>query len=285
MAWHGIDGGSSSNMATKTKYADHFSLNCVAEQLNGFQIPEGPFDPQGPWRHEYGVYTLAGQGHRSGTLRVERYKAEGATYRLEVELTRRLAGGNRQWQRGTIRCLDRDWPLPVSWTFESQLRTPAGDVLPDTTLKKTARIDDGSVRVMGPGRERRIEVTEPFTVNWCLFDYLQRMPSDAEPLSFLMLDHYDQPKPNQWLVYRKSTEVLVGVRRAQRRKWEELEKGRIRKTYWEPVGGAYHRLHAFEQTGWGIVPWVYWRDDVGRLLFAISGLESYILDSFADEEA
>ena len=46
------------------------------------------------------------------------------------------------------------------------------------------------------------------------------------------------------------------------------------------LAGQPVRLHAYDHLGEGIVPWIYWVDDRGRLLLAVSGLEAYLLDSF-----
>jgi len=68
-----------------------------------------------------------------------------------------------------------------------------------------------------------------------------------------MLDHFDQVKPGQSISYRTTIDVMLG--------------------------GRAVRLHGFDHLGEGIVPWVYWVDDQGRLLFAVSGLAGYLLNA------
>ena len=103
--------------------------------------------------------------------------------------------------------------------------------------------------------QRQIPAPGAYAVNWALFEAVGRLPREEfEPLRFTMLDHFDQLKPGQVLSYRETADVSLG--------------------------GRSVRLHAYDHLGEGIVPWIYWVDDEGRLLFAVSGLEAYLLDSF-----
>jgi len=74
---------------------------------------------------------------------------------------------------------------------------------------------------------------------------------------------------------------MLGQREVRKQRWVQLEKGRIRKTYMAKEGGRDVRLHAYSQVGRGIVPWVYWVDEQGRLLFIVAGLEGYVLNAQA----
>jgi hypothetical protein len=98
-----------------------------------------------------------------------------------------------------------------------------------------------------------------------------------------MLDHLDEPKPNQSLSYRETADVLLSGRHLTKRRAAHLDKRQARKPARSLRGTQPVRLHAFEQLGDGIVPWIYWVDDRGRLLVAVSGLEAYILESTGEE--
>jgi len=41
------------------------------------------------------------------------------------------------------------------------------------------------------------------------------------------------------------------------------------------------RLHSFEQTGDGILPYSYWLDDQHRLLLAVGGVRTFVWDPSA----
>ena len=148
---------------------------------------------------------------------------------------------------------------PERWTFSSQIaRGPGGGqgLVEGTRIEQSATAVDGGVEIRGGASVRRLAVERPFAINWALFVAVGRLPREPfDPIRFTMLDHFDQVKPNQTLSYRESVDVLLAGR---------------------PV-----RLHAYDHLGEGIVPWIDWVDDAGRLLFAVSGLEAYLLDSFA----
>ena len=108
--------------------------------------------------------------------------------------------------------------------------------------------------------ERTMPAPERLTSNWSLLDALQRLAADdTQPLTFDMLEELDLLKPNQRLVRRHATEVeLAG----------------------QPV-----RLEGFEQTGRGILPYAYWRDDQSRLLLAVGGMRACLWDASVLSEA
>ncbi|HUT13007.1 MAG TPA: hypothetical protein VMY42_21100 [Thermoguttaceae bacterium] len=229
---------------------DEFPLNTMGPVLGRFSPPPPQFDPTGPWENAYGVYTLIGTS-RVGTLRLERKVNAGGRVTLDVRYEKGLTEG-RQEVVGSMQ-LAGDGPLstPVAWTFQSQVFDAAGDPVPYTRLKKSAMAGSDAIEIRDPRQTRRLPVRGPYTLNWALFDAVGRLPREkTEPLNFTLIDHFDQLKPNQTLSFRKTTTVTVA--------------------------GNPLRLHAYDQIGEGIVPWVYWVDNQGRLLLAVSGLEGYV---------
>ena len=156
-----------------------------------------------------------------------------------------------QYVRGTIRCRADALASPVSWRFSSETRRGGGAVLPRTPLEKSGKIAEERIVIAEEGKTRQITLGPDIAVNWALFDAVQRLKRETfEPIRFTMLDHFDQVKAGQVLSYRGAIEVAFG--------------------------GGTIRLHGFDELGEGIVPWVYWVDEQGRLLFAVSGIEGYI---------
>jgi hypothetical protein len=235
-----------------------FTLNVVAPHLEGFRPPEGPHNPQGDWTLAYGVYTLGsirGHGGRIGKLTVRREATGDGGAVVGIDYQKRVNPGFSQSVVAEITCRGDVLGTPVRWTYASEIVDPAQGPLQHTTLKKSAAAKDGWVEIDDGRNRRRLSVGAPFTVNWALFEAVGRLPREPfDPVRFTMLDHFDQVKAGQVLSYRRSADVALGGR---------------------PV-----RLHAYDQLGEGIVPWIYWADERGRLLFAISGLEAYLVDSF-----
>ena len=242
-------------MATgASKLADHFSLSRLANILRAYRRAAGGFDAKGHWQTTYGVYTLARLAARVGKMRLTR-KADvgGAAIALDYEKT--APGGFRQKVVARMTCRADALATPTAWTFESNVVDGKGKPLKNTSLKKSARVRGEWIEITDGGGKssRRIALPGAYTINWAIFDVVQRLGREAfAPLRFTMIDHFDQVKPGQTLARRKTATVAVG--------------------------GKPLRLHACEQSGRGIVPWVYWVDDRRRLLFAVAGLEAYVLE-------
>lgn len=103
--------------------------------------------------------------------------------------------------------------------------------------------------------EHKLRAPNAFTGSWSLFDAVQRLPFEVDPIEFDMLDDLELMKPRQRLVAGPSIEVVLNGRKL--------------------------RLHSFEQIGEGILPYSYWLDDQHRLLIAVGGVRAFIWDPTA----
>jgi len=228
-------------------------LDIIARVLERFRPPRDRFDPNGPWQSAYGVYTLAGQGALAGKLRIERGAVSEDRFVLKMVYEKSLPGHLQQVE-AEIHCRNDELGTPVRWTLTSEIRDRAGNAIRNTKLKKSAVAEKGYIEIDDGRGKRQIDVESGCTTNWVLFDAVQRLPRRKfEPLRFTMLDHFDQVKAGQSISYRETIDVMLG--------------------------GRAVRLHGFDHLGEGIVPWVYWVDDLGRLLFAVSGLAGYLLNA------
>jgi len=263
----------------QTELTDHFSLNIVAPGLDGFLPPGGDFAPEGDWQASYGVYTLAGVCDRAGTLKLQRRAAANGRHVLRVSYEKTLPKGFVQKVAAKLDCETDALSTPRRWTYTTRIVSRSGESVPGTVLDKTAEAKNGAIEIAGGRHVRRVPVSGAYATNWALFEAVQRLPrGEFDPLHFTMFDDFDQVKPDQTLSFRKTADVVLGRKKVQEHQWQELEKGRIRKTTWAWTGGEPVRLHAYSQLGWGVVPWVYWVDDRGRLLFVVSGLEAYLME-------
>ena len=237
---------------------DLFTLNVVAPHLKRFRPPRGPHDPQGDWALEYGVYTLGsihGHGGRLGSLSVKRKATGGEGSTLGIEYEKRVNPDFVQKVVAEITCRGDRLATPTRWSYSAEIARRDEGTLEKTCLEKSGEAKGRQIEISDGQGVRRLAAPSSWTINWALFEAVPRLPREPfDPIRFALLDHFDQLKENQVLSYRQSTEVAIGE---------------------VPV-----RLHAYDHLGEGIVPWIYWVDEAGRLLFAVSGLEAYLLDPF-----
>jgi len=151
--------------------------------------------------------------------------------------------------------LAADSPLstPEDWSFVARVLDTEGRVIDNTQIKKSIRVQNGILTIDASSGQMTVPIRGDYTLNWALFDAVQRLPAESlDPIQFTLIDHFDQVKPNHTLSFRTNTDVTIR--------------------------GKPQTLRAYDQLGEGIVPWIWWVDQHGRLLVAVSGLEVYLLE-------
>jgi len=232
-----------------------YPLRSLLPALRQFEPPADDFDPAGSWERTWEVCALAGRApsvRSVGRLTLRR-DAGRETARLDVTYRKDLTGG-RQEVTGTLE-VPADAPLatPRRWSFRVRLLDAKGRAIPETTIARRAAVTDGRITLAGGAGTRTLEPAGPYTVNWCLFNAVQRLPgADTPARTFTLIDHFDQVKPETTLSFHKAMDVRV-------------------------AGGRTLLTRAYQQLGRGNVPWVYWTDEAGRLLWVVAGLEGYVL--------
>ncbi|NQT51265.1 hypothetical protein HQ576_04410 [bacterium] len=224
--------------------------------FEGFVPPAGPFDPMGTWAHTYYLWLVQRWGS-GGSLRLRRKPADDGGVHLDVDLTVAERTGCLRRARAALRCAADPLCTPRSWTLTTQILDLEGKPIAGTTVQEKGTLTKGQLTVAFDGRRRLERVPEPATSQWSLFDAVQRLPGPkTKPLAFAMLEEMDLVKPGQRLEFRET---------------KTLE-----------LGGTTLRLRGYQQLGRGILPWQYWVDEQGRLLFAFSGIRAYIHDPKAE---
>jgi len=244
--------------AATNQSLDNYPLCSLTSALKRFQAPRGAFDANGSWRQTYRVYTLAGRAPAAravGALTLRRRAGDDGAVTLTLDYVKQLVGGSQKVAAVLNTRTDEQLSGPSRWTFEARLLAADGKDLPQTRMKRSAALKNGVITIRDPVETRSIRVAGAHTVNWCLFDAVQRLARrPGPPIAFTLIDHFDEPKGAQSLAFRKEMTVAV-------------------------AGGRAVRTFAFDHVGDGIVPWVYWVDEAGRLLFVVAGLEGYVLES------
>lgn len=265
--------------ALKTIFPLNGLVNRPANRFPAFELPAGPFDPCGNWRLSYSVHMLRPDFVRRGTLRLSRLVKASGEIVLTVHVESTLTGQCREELRGEVYFNRDDLFTPCRWQYASRIVDSQGNALGMAGLSRSAVVKQDLVEFKDFKTVRRIPAPKPFTVNGCLFDVVQRRSIEAAKTDFALFDHFENYKPEQSLTFRKSVSVLLGGSEGlaldpnSEREGQRAEPGD--KEHGIPV-----RLHAFDHIGIGEIPWVYWVDEKGLLLFAVSGIQAYVFESY-----
>ncbi|OPZ07060.1 MAG: hypothetical protein BWZ10_02899 [candidate division BRC1 bacterium ADurb.BinA364] len=235
----------------------HFSLEMYQAFLEGRDFPQGPFDPAAPWKSEYDAFALVMNGPGKGApptgrLSLERLdSAVAGEFGFRVECDTKLGGGVTHSLRAEIRCAEDDLAAPLDWTIEASASGARGE-MPEFRLAERGALKNGQAEIATPGKIRSLPLAARATSDWTLFEALRRAPLDSPPpRAFDMLENLRLPKREQRMHALGETEA-------------DCANGRI-------------RLHGLRQTGEGVLPIHYWRDDWGRILLALGGCRAYAL--------
>lgn len=228
-----------------------FYLKSLAEQLKGFIPPQGAFEPGGAWKQSWRVFTMVEDGRSNGMVHIAREPQDGGRALLKINL-RFVAEQLTAFVMGAqVMCRADRLATPLNFVMNCRTQANTGQAVAGTELHKTGALRDGKWVV---GR-RGLALGGAHALNWGLFDAVQRLPRGAaEAQRFDLIKDFDELKPAQTLAWREALSVTLG--------------------------GAAVELEAWQLTGEGTLPTIYYRDPQGRLLFVVSGLEGYILDSF-----
>jgi hypothetical protein len=265
-----------------TQVTDHFALAHFERALQGFRPPAPDFDPAGAWVNCYDIWECSQGMAKLGALRIERTPLDGGRVKLDVTFRKTAKAGIMRAQM-SVECLADELSTPVRWQAQT-LSHDAGDApIEDTLIRETGELADGQLRVRIGQTTTPTPVTGPVALDWCLFDAVQRLPGEAlGPLSFTLVDRLSrQVKPDQRLTFRSAPTVELGGKRVWREEKQELERGTVYRPVTAREGAVPVALRTYDQTGWGILPIVYWVDASGRLLFVLSGLFGYVYNAEA----
>jgi len=264
---------------TTTTVADPFPLAHFERALEGFQPPTEAFDPQGAWVNAYDVWECSQGSRKIGALRIERTLLDAHRAVLGLRFRKGAAGGILRAEM-TLDCRTDALATPLRWQAETAVHDPQDALIADTRLSETGEVGERALRVKIGPLPVRIPVEGPCTFAGCLFDAVQRLPGEAMgPLEFTLIDRLNhQVKPGQRLAFRAAPTVELGGKRVWREEKQTLERGAVYRPVPAREGARDTKLRAYEQTGRGVVPTVYWVDARGRLLFALSGLIGYVLN-------
>jgi len=265
-----------------TQVEDRFPLTHFERALEGFQPPTEAFDPRGAWVNTYDVWECSQGERKLGVLRVERTPRGSDLARLDVRFRKNAAGGVLHAEM-SLECRTDALATPIRWQATTAVHDAQDTPIEDTRLTEGGEVGERALRVRVGGSRARTPFVPPGTFDWCLFDAVQRLPGvEMTPLEFTLLDRLNhQVKPGQRLACRAAHTIELGGRRVWREDKQVLERGAVYRPTPVREGAVTTALYAYDHTGRGTVPTVYWTDQRGRLFFVLSGLIGYVLSGEA----
>ena len=245
---------------------DDFPISTLGSYREKMVAPDGPFDAAGSWTQQFGIHSTGSGSSRAGTLVLSRrVRADGGVsiHVRHEKLHSGAVSANRFGRGQPRRVLEAVLQLPAEptrlssprqWSFQTQVFDEQGEAISDAGLKRRAAVRDGKLQIAtGTGPTRSYPLVGEYSVHWALFDAVSRLPRESfEPIRFTLVDHFDQIKPEQTLVFRRAIDSSIQDKTV--------------------------RLYGFDHTGRGIMPFTYWVDDQGRAVLVQSGLETYMLE-------
>lgn len=227
----------------------------LGARLDKWKPPAGPFEPAGAWTIEYSRQALipgndgTPRGGRSGSLTV-RHTAGAGGPRLNVVETIAV-GEDEMTTEADIVCGAGPLLTPQSWSLRVRWKTKRPAVVGELDQDRSGRVDGKEIVFVGT-RERRMPAPARWTSSWSLFAAIPALPFAAPAAAeFAMLEDLDLLKAGQRVDY-------VGEHAVE-------------------ADGRSLKLHVFEQTGRGILPWRWWLDSHHRVLLAAGGHRAYLI--------
>ena len=158
---------------------------------------------------------------------------------------------------GSVQCKNDSTITPEKWTVSSRIAlTDDGSAYAGTGLLNKGAAKNGTIKLKSSGKTiQKSYGSMPLSWKWGLPAVVQNMAKESElELQFAMLDEFDAIYQNQKIRFRKKVTLDCGS--------DRLIEFRV-----------------YELTGDGVIPTVYWVDNLNRTVFVISGMEAFILES------
>jgi hypothetical protein len=239
-----------------------FSLLKLEKLLSGYKFPFIDQFSTASFHSKYKLYNLYGDNALfSGEFSLKsELKDKGRQFDLNVW---RLANnGIRKRDQefmyfltGTVQCSAGPAFSPKKWNISSRIAlTGAGPAYGGTAVSNIGQAKSGVVRIKTPGQPiKKPYGPLPLSWKWGMPAVAQNMAetSTAE-LRFTVLDEFDAIHKSQTIKFRKKIPLDCG-------------------------DGRLIDFRVFELTGDGIIPTVYWVDNMHRTVFVVSGMEACVV--------
>ena len=256
--------GFSSLFGTGVNPAGELSILKLEKLLPTYLFPFIDRFSTGSFKLHYALYNLYGNNATHGgefsfdaTVSGEKREFKFTSSRLANNGIKESGQIFKYIVSGDVVCENIGTLSPTKWSIESKISlTENGAPFGGTGIVNKGEIKNGTVCLKtGTKKIRKPIGNIALSWKWGLIAVAQKMAEDSIiELQFALLDEFDTIFQNQKLKFRRKV---------------ALDCGNDRKIDFK----------IFELTGDGVLPTVYWVDNMNRTLFVISGMEAYILDN------
>ena len=244
-----------------------FSLLKIGKLLSGYHFPFVEKFSTDSFKSEFKLYNLYGENATfAGELALTSV-ADGATRNFNFSSWRLANNGVMNKDQiykyivtGNAICKNNPTFSPQRWNVSSKIALSNESIAyKDTGLYYSGIEANTQIVNDHQGKLIRKPIGPiPLSWKWGLIAVVQNMSKESlQELQFSLLDEFDAIYKNQKIRYRKTVTLDCG-------KGQTLD------------------FKVFELTGDGILPTVYWVDNLNRTVFVISGMEAFILKSETD---
>lgn len=254
--------GFSAMFSQGVKPSGAFSLLKLEKLLSGYNFPFVDNFSIDSFGAAYKLYNLYGENVAyAGTLSINA-AAKGKNRQLKFTVSRLANNGIKNQNQiykyivaGDVLCQNNATLSPLKWNISSKISlSNDGDALNGTGLKYEGEIKNEEITLKaGKKIIKKAIGSIPISWKWGLLAVVQKMAKESlQELQFSMLDEFDAIYKNQKLKFRKMVSLDCGNNRLI-------------------------DFKVFVLTGDGVIPTVYWVDNLNRCIFVISGMEAYVM--------
>lgn len=239
-----------------------FSLLKLELLLSGYQFPFVDHFSTVFFQSEYKLYNLYGDRAISAGGFLLRSEMKGKNRQFDFSNWRTAGNGIRNKNQkfeylvsGQVSCKPDLILSPEEWKVLSRITlSDHGPAYKSSGLENKGKVNKGEIVIKTPLRPvRKSFGTMPLSWKWGLIAVVQNMAErSADELQFSSLDEFDTIHANQGLRFRRKVKINCGNQRLI-------------------------DFKVFELTGDGVIPTVYWVDNLDRTVFVISGMEAFVL--------
>jgi hypothetical protein len=259
----GWSSGFSTMVTEGLKPTSEFSLLKLEKLLSGYLFPFIDKFSTNTFSSKYNLYNLygnnavfAGEFHMNSKIKEKSQWFNFLIWRLANNGIQKKDQKFRYTVSGDVMCKSDPTFSPENWNVSSRIAiSEDGGAFGGTELRKKGEINRGEISFhLGNKIIRKSTGTLPLSWKWGLVAVVQEMAKESlNELQFSTLDEFDNIYKNQKLRYRRKVALDCGK--------DQLIDFKV-----------------FELTGDGVIPAVYWVDNLNRTLFVITGMEAFVLE-------
>lgn len=242
--------------------AGDFSLLKLEQLLSGYQYPFIDQFSTTSFKTEYSLYNLYGNNSVFAGEFFLQSETKGKSRRFDFSIGRLANAGIKKRDQefkylvsGRVQCKNNSFFSPENWDISSRIIQAGNETaFRGTWIKNKGEAKNGIINISTHGKPIEKSLgSMPLSWKWGLPAVVQNMTeSSLEKLRFSVLDEFDAIHRNQTLKHKKRVPLDCGE-------------------------GHMIDFHVFELTGDGVIPTVYWVDNLNRTVFVISGMEAFVL--------